>query len=295
VKTRLLVLAVATACVVALSYVGFVGTARAGRATPAASPAATDVSGMTYSTHELARLITAFERDVHRAPNSTGLSFLGGLYLQRARLTGDLGSYEQAGAALADALRRAPDDPEALGREASYLYRTHDFAGALALATRVTAADPSALGALAVLGDAQVELGRDSEAAGTYLRLAAAAPETPSVDVRRSHLAFLTGDIADAERFAARAEREAVASGEFGVGLAYYREARAQLRGPAPAPRRSTSRHSATRRATTRRPRSSPRPAPPRVATATRSASIERPSPASPSPTTSRPSATSWP
>jgi tetratricopeptide (TPR) repeat protein len=50
------------------------------------------------------------------------------------------------------------------------------------------------------------------------------------VDVRRSHLAFVTGDVPTAERFAARAEREALTSGEFGVGLAYYREARAQLR-----------------------------------------------------------------
>jgi tetratricopeptide (TPR) repeat protein len=230
VKLRLLVLLAVTALVVTLSYVGFDGGAGARRSTPVATSTAVDATGMAYSQHELARLITAFEHDVHRAPNATGLSFLGGLYLQRARLTGDLGSYEQAGTALADALRRAPTDAETLGREASYRYRTHDFAGALDLATRVTTADPSALGALAVLGDAQVELGRDDDAVLTYQRLAAAAPQTPSVDVRRSHLAFVTGDVPTAARFAARAEQEAVASGEFGVGLAYYREARAQLR-----------------------------------------------------------------
>jgi len=226
-KLRLLALAIVTALVIGLSYVGFDSRADARRAAPVAAPA---VDGMAYSQRELARLIAAFERDVHRTPNATGLSFLGGLYLQRARTTGDLGSYEQAGAALDDALRRAPDDSETLARKASYLYRTHDFAGALDLATRITTADPKALGALAVMGDAQLELGRDDAAASTYQRLAAAAPDTPSVDVRRSHLAFVTGDVPTAERFARQAEREAVASGEFGVGLAYYREARAQIR-----------------------------------------------------------------
>lgn len=229
-KARLIVLATATALVVALSYVGFSAGAKTRPAVPAPSSGGALDDGAPTNEGELARLIRAFEGDVHRAPNATALSFLGGLYLQRARLTGDLGSYDQAGAALAEALRRSPAEPETLGRQVSYLYRTHDFAGAFDLATRVTTADPTALGALAVLGDAQVELGRDSAAGVTYARLAAAAPSTPSVDVRRSHLAYLEGDIPTAERYAALAEREALGSGEFGIGLAYYREARAQIR-----------------------------------------------------------------
>ena len=78
-------------------------------------------------------------------------------------------------------------------------------------------------------GDAEVEVGRTADANVTYESLARAAPDTPSIDVRRSHLAFLEGRVADAERLARRAEREAIASGEFGAGLAYYREARAQI------------------------------------------------------------------
>lgn len=231
-KLRLAALAVATTLVVGLSYIGFSdrASARPVRRVATASSAAIDSSGAPSSERELARLIRAFEGDVHKTPNSTGLSFLGGLYLQRARLTGDLGSYDQAGTAIDAALALAPGDAETLGRKASYLYRTHDFAGALELATRVTAADPSALGALAVLGDSQVELGRDADATANYDRLAAAAPSTPSVDVRRAHLLYLEGDIGGAERLAAQAEQEAVASGEFGIGLAYYREARAGIR-----------------------------------------------------------------
>ena len=231
-KARYLVLAVATALIVAVSYIGFSDPADARRAPGSRAAAASTVvdgGAPQLNTKELARLIRAFEGDVHRAPNATGLSFLGGLYLQRARLTGDLGSYEQAGAALDQALTRAPDDSETLARKASFLYRTHDFQGALDLSTRILARDPQALAAKAVLGDAQVEVGLDADARASYEALAQAAPNTPSVDVRRSHLAFLQGDVATATQLARQAEREAMDSGEFGTGLAYYREARAQI------------------------------------------------------------------
>ncbi len=230
-KSRYIALVVATASVVALSYIGFSPDANArNQQTPvrARVPGLEGSPGPT-TTHELARLIAAFEHDVHRAPNTTSLSFLGGLYLQRARLTGDLGSYDQAGAALDAALARAPDDPESLARKATLLYRTHNFAAALDLATTIVTRDPEQLTAMAVQGDAQVEVGRDADAFATYESLAAKAPGTPSIDVRRSHLAFLEGRVRDATRLAARAEREAIASGEFGSGLAYYREARAQI------------------------------------------------------------------
>ena len=228
-KARYLVLALATAVIVVVSYIGFGAPAGARRAAAPTVPTAVDAMAAPVNTAELARLIRAFEADVHHAPNSTGLSFLGGLYLQRARLTGDLGSYEQAGAALDQALTRAPDDAETLARKASFLYRTHDFRGALDLSTRILARDPHALAAQAVLGDAQVEVGRDADARATYDALTRAAPNTPSVDVRRSHLSFLQGDVTTAVRLARRAEREAATSGEFGTGLAYYREARAQI------------------------------------------------------------------
>ena len=230
-RPAILVLAAATVVVVALSYIGFdsgTSTQRVAAATAGASPVLDPTASQT-DTKELARLIGAFERDVHRTPNATGLSFLGGLYLQRARITGDLASFEQAGAALDQALTRAPDDAETLARKASFLYRTHDFKGALDLSTRILARDPQALAAKAVLGDAQVEVGLDADARATYEALSQAAPNTPSVDVRRSHLSFLQGDVATATQLARQAEREAMDSGEFGTGLAYYREARAQI------------------------------------------------------------------
>src|SRR5262245_14949420 len=48
---------------------------------------------------ELARLIRATETAVHRTPDALQLGLLARLYLERARLQGDIGSYEQAEAA----------------------------------------------------------------------------------------------------------------------------------------------------------------------------------------------------
>lgn len=230
-KARLLVLALFTAFVVAGTYVAH-GTSGAGAPRSTTASIASDglEGGPGRSNQaEVARLIHDFESDVHLHPNATGLSFLGGLYLQRARLAGDLDSYLQAGTAIDAALARSPADTETLSRQATLLYRTHDFAGALRVGDRIIAANRKAYAAMAVRGDALVELGDYSAAGATYETLATAIPDTAAVDVRRSHLAFIEGRTDIARQLATAAEREAVGSGEFGVGLAYYREAPAQI------------------------------------------------------------------
>lgn len=230
-RTKLLVLVVATALVVGATYVARAATADGAHGRGRASLTVDGVDAGAGSTNEaeLDRLIGDFENDVHAHPTSTGLSFLGGLYLQRARVTGDLDTYLQAGTAIDAARRMAPTDAETLGREASFLYRTHDFSGAERLSAQIVASDPEAYGAMAVRGDALVELGDYRTAGRIYEHLAAVAPQTAAVDVRRSHLAFLEGRETDAKQLARAAEREALDSGEFGVGLAYYREAPGQL------------------------------------------------------------------
>jgi len=232
VKARFFVLAVVTAMVVGGTYVA--RAASGGTRHPSRDAGAIARDGLEQgpgrsNQAEVQRLIRDFEDDVRRHPNATGLSFLGGLYLQRARLTGDLDTYLQAGTAIDDALARSPTDTETLSRKATFLYRTHDFPGALRLADRIIASDHEASGALAVRGDALVELGDYAAAGDTYEMLATAVPDTAAVDVRRSHLAFIESQTDGARHLAAIAEREAVASGEFGVGLAYYREAPAQI------------------------------------------------------------------
>jgi tetratricopeptide (TPR) repeat protein len=72
------------------------------------------------------------------------------------------------------------------------------------------AENPAQVGALATIGDAQLELGRYTEAAATYGRLAALAPG-PAVDARLARLAFVTGDPARAIQLARQALDGAIA------------------------------------------------------------------------------------
>jgi tetratricopeptide (TPR) repeat protein len=137
-------------------------------------------------------------------------------------------AYAQAERDLTRAREIYPDDPEAAALLAVVRYTTHDFAGALDLATGVYERDPSQHGALAVIGDAQMELGRYDEADETYARLARALTGSGAVQARRSRMAFLRGDAIEAMRLAAIAERQARAAGAFGAELSFYSILRGQ-------------------------------------------------------------------
>jgi tetratricopeptide (TPR) repeat protein len=202
---------------------------RAATDRPAARAA--DVAGLDRTPSgldvaELARLIRAYETRVAARPDALDFGFLSGLYVERARVTGDVASYLQADAAATAALRLAPADAETQRRLASIKLSTHDFGGALAIARRAPPDDISALG---VSFDAELELGNVERAKDIAGRLAVLAPDTAAVDVRLARLAFLTGDPAGARRRAEAAERHAVSEGAFGPTLAFYRVFRAHL------------------------------------------------------------------
>ncbi|HEY7762757.1 MAG TPA: tetratricopeptide repeat protein, partial [Actinomycetota bacterium] len=177
---------------------------------------------------ELDRLIRSFGHQTDASPSAAGFAFLGQLELERARLTGDVASYARAGHALEEAVSLAPQDPEPQALLAGVRFTTHDFLGAFELADRIYAADRS-LSALAVRGDAELELGRYGEAAADYRVLAAARPGDSSTLIRLSRLAFLHGDGEEAARLAAHAERAAAGEGLFGASLSRYAANRGRL------------------------------------------------------------------
>ena len=146
---------------------------------------------------------------------------LGGLHLQRARITGDLGDYQRALEASERAVAADPIFWAGHTLRATVLFALHDFSGALTEAQTTFAADPTQLDALAVIGDASLELGDVPAAADAYTELLDAAP-TPPVWSRLAHLAFLRGDTRAALDGANRAVA-AVDPTEDPAGAAFYR------------------------------------------------------------------------
>jgi len=177
---------------------------------------------------ELDRLIRSFQAQTKRSPSSAGFAFLGQLEIQRARLTGDVDSYAQARGALEAATRLAPEDPETRALLASVRFTTHDFTGAFELATQIYDDDRS-LSALAVRGDAALELGRYDAAASDYQVLSGALPDASASLVRLSRLAFLQGEAREAARLAALAEDAAKSEGSFGASRSWFAAYRGRL------------------------------------------------------------------
>ena len=131
------------------------------------------------------------------------------LYLGRGRLTGDAADYQRALAAADRAVDANTVSTGTRALKATVLQATHDFTGALALAEAILREEPRNVDALAVAGDARLELGRLDEAAATYAKIATIMPG-PALDAREARLAWLTGDAGEAMRLATRA-RDAAA------------------------------------------------------------------------------------
>jgi tetratricopeptide (TPR) repeat protein len=137
---------------------------------------------------------------------------LGVLYLGRGRLTGNAADYEKALAAAQGAVAANPVSTGTRALEATVLQATHDFTGALVLARQIVAEDPRNVDALAVVGDAELELGRLDEAAATYARVGA-IQAGPALDARLARLAWLRGEPRSAIRLATQARDAAVRDG----------------------------------------------------------------------------------
>ena len=150
--------------------------------------------------------IESLEQRVAANPDDAGgWQALGVAYLQRAAEVGDPSFYGLAEQALDQAATLAPSDPTVTLGQGALALALHQFPEALELGTRVTASLPSSPDALAVLVDAQVEMGRYEEAEASLQRMLDLRPGLPAL-ARASYLRELHGDLPGAIEAMTRAE-----------------------------------------------------------------------------------------
>ncbi len=119
---------------------------------------------------------------------------LAAAYVQKARESGDPSFYVRAEGVLERALARGPADPAELTEAAALAAGRHDFRSAARLARRARALEPGSLGALPVLVDALVELGRYREAERTLQALVDLKPNLAGY-ARVAYVRELYGDL----------------------------------------------------------------------------------------------------
>jgi predicted Zn-dependent protease len=153
--------------------------------------------------------ITALEQRVQDAPTDVrALQTLGNAYVRRAAQVADPSFYDLAQRAFdrADAVRPGLDDTN-LGRGLLALSR-HDFSLAAELGTRVHDDNPDSPDALAVIVDAEVELGHYDAAASALQELLDRHPGLPAY-ARLSYVRELNGDTVGALRAMRQADTAA--------------------------------------------------------------------------------------
>jgi tetratricopeptide (TPR) repeat protein len=143
------------------------------------------------------------------------------LYEARARLSGDVDDYRRADEAVSRSLAIVPDQLGMLALHARLRLATHEFARALSEAQMLDRTAPDQPAILAIIGDANVELGNLDAAEASYHRIEAQAA-SPAIDARLARIAFLRGDPATAVAGAEAAYDAAVAAKLTGPNLSWY-------------------------------------------------------------------------
>jgi len=149
------------------------------------------------------------------------LTFLGDALIRKARETGDVSEYQRADATLQKALKMHPNYEVAQAYLSTVKYVQHDFRSALDLASRVYKVHPDAVGALATMGDAQLELGQYPEAKAIYNELNQKSPSAP-VYSRLARLTWLEGKPTDALNLMQQAIIDSDETGLSGENAAWY-------------------------------------------------------------------------
>jgi tetratricopeptide (TPR) repeat protein len=161
---------------------------------PAAPSSDEDQAARAGTTAGSAATIERLQAQLRELPDEPRvLTRLGLAHLARARETADPTQYARAEQALTRADKLAPGQADTLTGLGVLALARHDFRAALQLAGRARKAAPDAGDALAVLADAQVELGRYHEATRTVQALVDRKPTLASLS-RVSYLRELHGD-----------------------------------------------------------------------------------------------------
>ena len=160
----------------------------------------------------LADQVAALETSVETDPGD-GASWvqLGTAYARRAVETGDPSFYDLSARAFDRAEELVPDDPALLLGRGALALSLHRFDQAERLGEEAVAELPANADALAILVDAQVELGRYDEAAATLQEMLDVRPGLPAL-ARTSYLRELNGDLAGAQEAMRRAIRASTPS-----------------------------------------------------------------------------------
>jgi tetratricopeptide (TPR) repeat protein len=137
------------------------------------------------------------ERLLHNPGDTATYTRLGLALLQLVRETADAALYVQAEEAFQEALRRNPDQVDAVVGQGMLALARHEFAHALELGQQAQQMNPYKAESLGILVDAQVELGRYDEAVMSAQAMVNLRPDLASY-TRVSYLRELHGETAGA-------------------------------------------------------------------------------------------------
>src|SRR5262245_46553762 len=140
-------------------------------------------------------LIWDMQERIRQSPDDVeAYAMLGAAYLQKARDTGDPTYYGKAQAILDEALRRDPQNVEALIGAGTLALGRHQFQDALKIGEQARVLNPTIPRIYGVIADAQTELGMYDEAVQTLQKMVDMRPDLSSYS-RISYARELHGDL----------------------------------------------------------------------------------------------------
>ncbi len=155
-------------------------------------PAAGTAIGAIDTTDTESR-ISFWQERIKANPNSdTQYQYLGELFALKGRETGDIAQYALATQAFQKAVQLFPGNVAARSGLAVNLVTLHQWTDAIAQGKLILQTDLRAIGAVAVIGDASLEIGDLDTARAAFQTLRQKA-DGPSVESRLARIAFLTG------------------------------------------------------------------------------------------------------